>query len=110
MNNKILSGNIITDFSEHYMQFVSVVREKIDYKSINIFKRDYSKFSEGIFRDDVSTQNINNHFEDVNDKFNDFYLKLEGCVEINKMIKIRKKLFQRKKRQPNNENNKIQSV
>ena len=44
MNNKILSGNIITDFPDHYMQFVSVVREKIDYEPINIFKRDYSKF------------------------------------------------------------------
>ena len=81
MNNKILSGNIITDFSDHYMQFVSVARGKIDYKSINIFKRDYSKFSEGSFRDDMSIQNFNNHFEDVNDKFNDFYFKLEGCVE-----------------------------
>ena len=107
-----------------------MVREKIDYKSINIFKRDYAKFSEGSFRDDVSIQNCYNHFEDVNDKFNDFYFKLECCVErhaplkkltpkeikleskpwitseVNKMIKIRNKLFQRKKRQPNNENNK----
>ena len=130
MNNKILSGNIITDFSDHYTQFVSVVREKIDYKSINIFKRDYSRFYEESFRDDVSIQNFDNHFEDVNDKFNDFYFKLEGCVErhapltkltpkeikleskpwitseLNKMIKIRNKLFQRKKRQPNNENKK----
>ena len=107
-----------------------MVREKIDYKSINIFKRDYSKFSKESFRDDVSIQNFDNHFEDVNDKFNDFYFKLGGCVErhapltkltpkeikleskpwitseLNKMIKIRNKLFQRKKRQPNNENNK----
>ena len=43
MDNKILSGNIITDFSDHYTQFVSVVRDKIDYKSIKMFKRDYSK-------------------------------------------------------------------
>ena len=130
MNNKILSGNITIDFSDHYMQFVSVVREKIDYKSINIFKMDNTKFSEGSFRGDVSIQNFYNHFEDVNDKFNDFYFKLEGCVErhaplkkltqkeikleskpwitseINKMIKIRNKLFQQKKCQPNNENNK----
>ena len=81
MNNKIASGNIITDFSGHYTQFVSIFREKIDYKSIKMYKRDYSKFCEDSFRDDVSIQNFNNHFEDVNDKFNDFYFKLEACVE-----------------------------
>ena len=130
MDNKILSGNIITDFSDHYSQFVSVVMEKIDYKSIKMFKWDYSKFSEDSFRDDVSVQNFNNYYEDVNENFNDFYFKLEVCVErhaplkkltvkeiklenkpwitseLNKMIKIKNKLFQRKKRQPNNENNK----
>ena len=52
MANKILSGNIITDFS--------------DFR---------------FFRDDVSIQNFNNHYKDVNEKFNDFYFKLEGCVE-----------------------------
>ena len=130
MNNKKCSGNIITDFSDHYTQFVSVFRERMDYKSINIYKRDYSKFSEESFRDDVSIQNFNNQYQDVNDKFNDFYFKLEACVErhaplkkltskqvklenkpwisadIQKMIRIRNKLFQRKKRQPNNEENK----
>ena len=76
---KILSGNIITDFSDHYTHIVSVVREKIDY--IKRFKRDYSKFSKYSYRDDVSIQNFNNYYEDVNDKFNDFYSKLEACVE-----------------------------
>ena len=95
-----------------------------------MFKRDYPKFSEDSFRDDVSIQYFNNYYNDVNEKFNDFYIKLEACVEshaplkkltpkeiklenkpwitseLNKMIKIRNKLFQRKKREPNNENNK----
>ena len=81
MDNNILSGNIITDFSDHYLQFVSVIKEKIDYKSIKMFKRDYSKFSEDSFRDDVSIQNFNNYYEDVNENFNDFYFKLEACIE-----------------------------
>ena len=76
MDNKILSGNIITDFSDHYSQFVSVIRDKIDYKSIKMFKRDYSKFSDDSFRDDVSIQNFNNYSKDVNEKFNDFYFKI----------------------------------
>ena len=64
----------------------------------------------------------------LNDQFNDFYLKLEGCADrhapykkltpkevkldqkpwissdIIKMIKTKNKLFYRKKRQPNNDN------
>ena len=91
-----------------------------------MYKRNYSNFSEDSFRDDVSIQNFDNNFEDVNDQFKDFYLRLKGCidrhaplkkltpkevklnhkpwisVDINKMIKIKNKLFHRKKRQPNN--------
>ena len=65
-------------------------------------------------------QNFNNHFEDVDDKFSDFYFKLGVVLKdmpltpkevklqnklwisanLSKMIKIKNKLFQRKKRQP----------
>ena len=76
MTNTIISGNIVTDFSDHFSQFISVQRPKLDYKSINIYKRDYSKFSEKSFRDDVSIQNFNNNYNNINDQFNDFYLKL----------------------------------
>ena len=49
----IISGNIVTDFSDHFSQFISIQRPKLDYKSINIYKRDYSNFSEKSFRDYV---------------------------------------------------------
>ena len=124
--NNILSGNVVTDMSDHFAQFISIQRPKFDYKSISFYKRDYSKFSEKNFRDDVSIQIFDNDFFDVIDQFNDFFLKLEGCVnrhapfkkltskeirtkdkpwissELIKMIKIKNKLFYRKKRQPNN--------
>ena len=127
-NNKIISGNVVTDLSDHFSQFISVQRPKFDYKCISIYKRNYSKFSEKSFRDDVSIQNFNNDFTNINDEFNDFFFKLEGCVnrhapfkkltskeirsidkpwisnELIKMIKIKNKLFYRKKRQPNNDN------
>ena len=126
VKNKIQSGVITTDLSDHYSQFISLKNHKIDYKSINMYARDYSNFSEESFREDVSIQNFINNFEDVNDQFNDFYYKLEGCVErhaplkklkpkeiklkqkpwisteLKKMIKLKNKYFQRKKRQPNN--------
>ena len=120
-NNLIHCGNILTDLSDHLSQFLSVHRDKIDYKNTTMYKRDYSTFSEKSFRDDVEIQNFNNSYEDVNDQFKDFYLRLEGCVdrhapskkltpkeiklhhkpwitkEIKKMIRIKNKLYQRKK-------------
>ena len=80
-DRKMQSGNIITDLSDHYAQFVSVRREKLDFKKITMYKRNYSNFSEGSFRDDVSIQNFNNNFEDVNEQFKDFYLRLNGCID-----------------------------
>ena len=72
---------------------------------------------------DVSLQKWENNLTDVNDQFNDFYWRLEGCVqrhapikklskkelqatskpwitrEVENLIKHRDKLFKRKKRQ-----------
>ena len=128
LSSPLISGNIITDFSDHYSQFVLVKNQKIDIKNVIIYKRDYSTFSEKSYRDDVSIQNFNNQLVDVNDQFLDFYYKLQGCVdrhaplkkltpkevkleqkpwiskELIKMIKIKNKLFNRKKRQLNNDN------
>ena len=126
--HSVFSGNIITDFSDHFSQFVSIPNKKINYKKVNHIKRDYSNFSEASFRDDVSIQSFNNNLTDVNDQFKDFYLRLEGCVnrhaplkkqsakeikleqkpwitqDLRKMIRIRNKLFNRKKRQKYNFN------
>ena len=64
-----ISGNILTDFSDHFGQFVSIKRLKIDYKTINMFKRDYSNFNKENFIDDVKVQRFSNNFTDVNAKF-----------------------------------------
>ena len=116
-------------FSEHHLsQFISVKKEKLNFKKQNIYVRDYSKFSSASFREDVSLQNFNHRHNSIDDQFNDFFWRLDGCVDrhapvkklkpkevklktkpwindqIMKMIKIRNKLFARKKRQPNNAN------
>ena len=119
------SGNILLTLSEHFSQFVSVKRERIDYKHTKIFQHDYTKFHTEQFRDDVSIQNWNTNLNNASDLFLDFHVKLKGCVdrhapirqltpkevklrnkpwitpEISKMIKIRNRLFARKKRQQN---------
>ena len=57
LSDEIISGNIYLTLSEHFCQFASVQREKIDIKNINIYTRNYSKFSSKDFHDDVSIQN-----------------------------------------------------
>ena len=128
ITDDINCGDILLTFSEHLSQFVSVNRGKIDYKKINIYERDYSIFTVESFRDDLSIQNWDLTLDNVNDSFKDFHMKLEGAVNrhapmrklnpkeikiknkpwmtphIVKQIKLRNKIFERKKRQPENEN------
>ena len=56
IQDDIISGNLLLTLSEHFSQFISVNWEKIDFKKLNIYLRDYSKFSNESFLDDVSIQ------------------------------------------------------
>ena len=135
IENSSISGVVTTDFSDHFAQFISLQKLKIDWKALNIYARDYSHFSTESFRDDVSIQNFDTNLEDVNQQFHDFYFKLAGCIErhapikklkpseirtkqkpwitseLQRMIRLKNKFFHRKKRQPNNENaNRIYNI
>ena len=59
VNDFVVSGNIYFNLSEHFSQFASMKREKIDIKKINMYGRDFSKYSSDHFRDDVSIQQWN---------------------------------------------------
>ena len=111
----------IINFLRTLFPILSVKREKIDLKKINIYQCEYSTFSSESFCDDVSIQNWNYSHDNVHDSFIDFYTKLEGSVnrhaplkklspkeikvknkpwlnaDILKMIKVRNKVFARKK-------------
>ena len=124
LQDDIISGNVLLTLSDHFSQIISVSREQIDFKKINIFQRDYSKYSSESFRDDVSIQNWNYSHNNVIDSFKDFFTKLDATVdrhaplkkstpreikmenkpwlsaEIIKLIKLRNKVFARKKRHP----------
>ena len=121
------SGNIYFTLSEHFSQFASVNRGKIDYRKIDMYGRDFSKFSDEKFRDDVSIQPWHNICNDPNLLTSDLVWRLDGCAErhaptkklnpreiklkfkpwitpdIQKLIKIRDRLNNRKKRQPDNQ-------
>ena len=59
--------------SDHFAQMVSVNREQIDSKNINMYGRDYSKLPSDSFREDVSIQYWCYSHDNVNDFFKDFY-------------------------------------
>ena len=96
-----------------------------------MYTRNYSNFSSKDFHDDVSIQNWNYDLDNPTDLFNDFFWRIESCVDrhapikklnsreiklkakpwitpgLSKIIKTKNKLFERKKRQPTNENVKL---
>ena len=123
----VTSGNIYLTLSEHLSQFASINRGKVDVKKIEMYGRDYSKFTDDAFRDDVSIQPWLDQTNDPNLLMADLVWRLDGCTErhapmkklspretklklkpwinrdIQKLIRVRDKLFARKKRQPDNE-------
>ena len=73
LQDDIISGNVLLTISEHFAQIISVNREQIDIKKINVYQRDYSKFIGESFRD-VSIQNWNYSNTNVNDSFLKTYI------------------------------------
>ena len=131
LGDEIISADIYLTLSEHFPQFASVKRDKLDYKKVCMYDRDFSKYCPLDFRDDVSIQNWNLADDDSSSLFCDFYSKLKGCADrhapikrlneseikfrskpwinpdLAKMIRIKNNLFKRNKRQPSNKPIKI---
>ena len=127
LGNEILSGNIYLNLSEHFSQFASIPRGKIDVKKIIMHGRNSKNYVEAEFINDVAAQEWNYTSQDSSVLMADMHEKLNGCVERHKplkrltpkeiktkmkpwitpdilrLIRIRDKLFARKKRQPSNE-------
>ena len=99
-NNQIHCGNILTELSRHLSQILPVHRDtiddnmlsnnlgdeiisenvllnhfsqQIDIKKIYICRRDYSKYSNESFRDDVSIQNWSYSLDNAHDSLKDFF-------------------------------------
>ena len=113
--------------SEHFSQFASVKRDRIDIQKIVMYGRDWSKYDRDKFREEISNHQWQSDSEDPSVLMSDFYsklgrssdqhvkikklspreikLKLNPWItpEIKKMLDLRDRLFARKKREPNNE-------
>ena len=77
INDFVISGNIYFQLSEHFSQFASVNRGKIDYKKITMFGCDYSTFKNDQHRDDVS---IEPWMATCNNKCNDTNVLTSGFI------------------------------
>ena len=98
--NNTFSGNIIIEIAVHLLQFVSIDNLKIEYNKSTCYKRNHLKFSEESFIADITIQKLYNDFQDVNDSYNDFIFRLEGCVNRHAPIKKLNQKEQRRKQKP----------
>ena len=127
ISDSVLGGNIYLKLSEHFSQFASVNRGTIDLKKIVMYGRNLKNFSADAFREDVSIQQWRQDTDDPSILLGDMFWRLDGSVErhgpmerlkpneiklklkpwitteIQKLIKVRDRLYARKKRQPENE-------
>ena len=95
----LISGNIVTDVSDHFSQFciLTSARDKVTKKTIK--KRDFSNFSPVQFNKDLSEVNwddIVSKANNIDNLFSSFYRQMNKAVNKNAPIKI---ISQRKLKQ-----------
>ena len=85
LDNYSLSGNIVSDLTDHLSQFcISLSSSTEIIQTAKVVTRDYSKFSNSKFLHDISLLNWNlvlpDSNNDVNNLFSTFYNKLNKLV------------------------------
>ena len=82
------SGNILIEIADHLTQFV-IVDNDISNLPITVkFKRDYSKYKDNSFIDDLSIQNWNRtDSNNPNIRYKEFIVKIESCINRHSPLK-----------------------
>ena len=78
-----ISGNLVSKISDHLPQLLIVDNIKVNYKILNYYKNDYTKFDEDKFINELSAinwENISNTDLDANTKFNIFYDQISQFI------------------------------
>ena len=78
-----LSGNLLSQISDHFPQFLIIKNVTVDYRNCSLFQYDYSKFSEQFFINDFKEllwEDINDVNLNLNGKFDNFYKKVHTTV------------------------------
>ena len=98
----VLSGNLLSMISDHLPQFAILKDNTPEYKNMSYFAYDYRKFDEASFLSEYSKFDISylkDENTDLNEKFNTFLHNLNNLVDKHcpqkklnkKMLKLRKK-------------------
>ena len=80
-----ISGNLVSKISDHLPQFLIVDNLKANYKVLNYYKNDFSKFGEEKFINDFSLldwNNISSDYMDANTKFDIFYDQISQFINL----------------------------
>ena len=83
-DNETISGNILTQITDHFPQFLIVKHGGITYKNLSYFQHDFSHFNEENLLNDFSNFDLsylNDSAVDVNAKFIRFLSNLDEVVK-----------------------------
>ena len=91
-----VSGNLLSQISDHFPQFLIINNITVDYRTCSLFQYDYSKFNESSFINDFNELTWNEMDDeniDINHKFNSFYVVQHVSLKkVNhKQLKLRSK-------------------
>ena len=78
-----LSGDLLSQISDHFPQFLIIKNVTVDYRNCSLFQYDYSKFNEQSFINDFKEllwEDINDVNLNLNGKFDNFYEKVHTTV------------------------------
>ena len=78
-----VSGNLQSQISDHFPQFLIIKNASVDYINCSLLQRDYSKFGDEPFLEDckkLSWDDIDRNNLDINNKFEKFYEKVHYTV------------------------------
>ena len=78
-----ISGNLVSKISDHLPKLLIVDNIKVNYKILNYYKNDYTKFDEDKFINEftvINWENISNTNLDANTKFNIFYDQISQFI------------------------------
>ena len=78
--NPIYGGNLLSEIADHLVQFISMGNDTTHKTQSNYYKRDYSKWNDQNFLDDLAIQSWGNELQDINKIYDDFIWRFKGCV------------------------------
>ena len=79
-----VSGNILSQITDHFPQFLIIKNIAMDYRKVALFQHDYSKFSEERFLDDFKKLSLEDLYDEnlnINYKFDKFFDRVNYTVQ-----------------------------